>query len=98
MFITSKLEIELGLDHMLIPAESVILVSRILKFIAQRDRSIQVMELILMAPLQMEDTLLSLSSMKGDQRTLVNDGAWSRPIFRSRRDRKPKFNYNFYYY
>ena len=75
MFITSKLEIELGLNHMLILAESVILVSRILKFIAQRDQSIQVMELILMAPLQMEDTLVSLSSMKGDQRTLVNLGS-----------------------
>ena len=27
-----------------------------------------------------------------------NDGAWGRPIFRSRRDRKPKSNYDFYYY
>ena len=27
-----------------------------------------------------------------------NDGAWSRPISRPRRDRKPEFNYYFYYY
>ena len=27
-----------------------------------------------------------------------NDRAWSRPISRPRRDMKPKFNYNFYYY
>ena len=27
-----------------------------------------------------------------------NDGAWNRLIYRPKRDRKPKFNYYFYYY
>ena len=28
----------------------------------------------------------------------VSDGAWSRPLYRPKRDRKPKSNEDFYYY
>ena len=30
--------------------------------------------------------------------SVVGDGAWSRPLYRPKRDRKPKSNEDFYYY
>ena len=45
------------------------------------------------------DCYLSSHSLKSSSfQPGGNDGAWSRPISRPRRDRKPKSNDDFYYY
>ena len=45
------------------------------------------------------DCYLSFHSSESSSFQLKgNDGAWSRPIFRPKRDRKPKSNNEFYYY
>ena len=41
-----------------------------------------------------KSTIKQSENKKGNE----NDGAWSRPLYRPKQDRKPKSNEDFYYY
>ena len=46
---------------------------------------------------ELQFTISHVNRTANEAANTIADGAWSRPISRPRRDRKPNFNYNFYY-